>query len=175
MRLWLKSLLAAAVVSLGVIGLQAADPVADQADAQVPVRPADRVFNRTGIQCTWCSLECLGRHNGIKALHTPPLTDSHLRHAGPAQVRPVLDRLGVKYLIQEFGQKDTNILTVSCERGWGCVVGLKGVHCVNLIHFDATTAKIIDNGDRQLRVQSWKRSTFLQEWDGFTIVVYEAP
>lgn len=38
------------------------EPDEELKDVMVPIPMKDRVFNKTGIQCVWCSLETIGRY-----------------------------------------------------------------------------------------------------------------
>lgn len=67
-------------------------------DIQVPIPLKDRVFNKTGTQCVWVSLETLGRWAEEPKLIDPPLSSrsSCRTYANPSDVDHVLHQLGVK-------------------------------------------------------------------------------
>lgn len=141
----------------------------DTEGVQVPIPMNCRVPNRSGSQCVWCSIECLSKYHKIEV--TSHLTDKYKRATGGNEVRRVLDGLGVKYIMQAEGNKDTRILEDACSKGWGAGVGLRGTHMVNLVHFKDDTVKIIDNSDSSLKIRTWSKDQFMKAWDGWIVVM----
>jgi len=144
--------------------------VSDDTDGvQVPIPMSCRVYNRSGSQCVWCSIEVLARYHKIEALYT--LTQKYKHATGGGEVSRVLNRLNIKYTMQDEGERNTQILIDACEKGWGAGVGLHGTHMVNVVHFKDGVVKIIDNSDSSLSIRSMSMNQFLRAWDGWVVVL----
>jgi hypothetical protein len=136
---------------------------------QVPVAQDARAYNRSGVQCVWCSLETLARYQGIAA--ASKLTDRYKGQSHEGEVRRVLDGLGVRYRMQSIGNKNPQILKDACTKRWGACVGMRGVHMINVVHFEGGTVKTIDNCDSKLSVRTLSEKEFLSSWDGWAVVL----
>jgi len=155
----------------------------DAADAQVPMPWKDRVPNRSGIQCVWCSIETLARWAEITTLYD--LTDVYKRYGDPGPAASVLKKYGIKYVMQYPGNKNTDILKRGCEtERRGVAIGTHhGQHMMVLIHFDekAGIAKYINNSDFQNRqdqkliVHTIAMKDFMNLWTGWAILIYGEP
>jgi hypothetical protein len=137
---------------------------------QVPVASDQRTYNRTGVQCVWCSLATLAKYQG-HALAAQRLTDRYQSQAGPAEVRTVLDGLGIRYRMQAPGHKDAQVLKDACGRRWGAAVGLRGTHMINVVHYAGGQVGTLDNCDRTLSVRMQAERDFLAAWDGWAVVL----
>lgn len=143
---------------------------ADDTDGvQVPIPANCRVYNRSGSQCVWASLEVLARYHKISELYT--LTQKYKHATGGGEVRRVLNGLHIKYIMQDEGEYDTQILVDACAKGWGAGVGLHGTHMVNVVHFKDGVVKIIDNSDSSLKIRTLSMNQFLRSWDGWVVVL----
>jgi len=143
----------------------------------VPVPMKDRVPNRSG-NCVWCSIELLGRF-----AEEPKLLDISLGRGGaePINVRPVLDRLGIKYKMNPLGSRHKTkeaieeffVKAVKIERR-GVGVAINNNHMLVCVHYDpdTKTVMVIDNADRKLAVQQWDWESFHRQWDGWCIIIY---
>lgn len=144
---------------------------ADHDGAQVRIRARHRVRNRTGVQCVWASLECLARHHNIQPAMN--LTSTYTGVSDPYRTIPVLNGLGVGYIMVIPGRQRPDLLRDACAKGWGAAVGLSHRHVVTVIHYKDGVVKVIDNLDPELRVQDWSEQHFLARWDGWMIVLYK--
>lgn len=148
-------------------------PAPVRPDIQVDIKKENRIYNKTGSQCGWCSLETLGRHLGIEALYD--LTDKQKGLINSSNGPRELNRRNVKFILQRMGNKDVSIFRKYVrEKQYGAAIGLRGTHMIVLCHFDEEKkiVKVIDNaGSKALKVQTWTMQRFLRLWDGTTYVV----
>jgi hypothetical protein len=151
----------------------------DCVGVQVPIPKNCRVYNRSGSQCVWCSLECLARHHNVKELYegNGRLTKNYTWATGPGEVQRVLNSRysTVKWKqIQNRGQLKGFIKTYVCDKKFGIGLGIPG-HMLNLVHYDeeAKIVKIIDNGGpRALQIQDWSMEKFERLADGWAVTVF---
>lgn len=145
------------------------------AAAEVSIASEHRIPNRPPGCCGWCSLETLGRHLGIKALHG--ITERRASLTCPNDLTRALDELKVRYRSQARGNCDTAILRDACRANLGATVGFRpltpggGGHIVTLVEFSGDVVKVIDPNDADRRVRTMSRERFLHWWDGFTVVL----
>lgn len=145
------------------------------ARAEVNIDSDCRMKNRPPGRCGWCALETLARHHRIKSLYG--LVEDHASTANPDDLTDVLDKAGVRYHLQNRGERDTALLRSSCQEGLGAVVGFRplqsggGGHIVTLVDFTDDTVKVIDPNDQDGRVRTMPTERFLHWWDGFTLVL----
>jgi hypothetical protein len=143
--------------------------------AEVNIDPDCRMKNRPPGRCGWCAVETLARHHRIKSLFG--LVEDHPSTANPDDLTAVLDKLHVRYQLQNRGDRSTAILRSSCREGLGAVVGFRplregaGGHIVTLVDFSDDTVKVIDPNDQDGRVRTMSAERFLHWWDGFTLVI----
>ncbi len=134
----------------------------------VHVHPQNRVFNKTGIQCGWATLETLGRHHGYPQLHT--MTEKHLGLSSVFSLQRELVRQGVPY--RAFYRPITRSLTPierALQKGHpvGVMVSPNGrfrighFYVVSGIDRDKGTVTIVDNhGDmrpKQIPIRAFRR------------------
>jgi len=139
---------------------------------QVPIPKACRVYNRSGSQCVWCSIQCLALYHGVKDIQH--LTDRYTWATGPGEVSRVLGGYpNVKW--KQIQNGDINFIKkYVTEKKLGVGLAIPG-HMLNLVHYDEEKGivKVIDNcGPRALQVQDWSMSTFKRKWDGWALVVF---
>jgi len=142
-------------------------------DVMVPIPMEDRVFNRTGIQCVWATVESLGRYGGEPKLIG--LTDHPdcKSYASPASLSAKLKKLNVKFE-QSTSRSDRSLILKSIvEERRGCLFAIPG-HAMTLVHYDEKEGivKYINNSDKTLKVRTWTMKEFDQRWDGWICVVY---
>ena len=143
--------------------------------SEVQIPSACRVANLPPGRCGWCALETLARHLGIDALYG--VTANHPTESRPKDLEGALAKIGVKYRIQLRGCTSTGILERAIQEDLGAVVGLRPLyaggrgHIVTLVDFGDVEGRIIDPNDRDSRVRSLDRDTFLERWDGFALVL----
>jgi hypothetical protein len=167
-----RCLLPSAFCLLLVVGLAVAGETTCELTPalQVPVAADQRTYNRTGVQCVWCSLATLAKYQGHPSA-AQRLTERYKSQAGPGQVRSVLDGLGIRYRMQATGNKDPQLLKDACAKRWGACVGLRGAHMINVVHYAGGQVGILDNCDRTLSVRMQAEASFLAAWDGWAVVL----
>ena len=142
------------------------------ADARIKVK--DRIPNSYPGYCVWCSLETLGRHQGVKGLFG--LTDWYKRSgldggAAERQVQRQLDMLGIRHRQQWGGTYDSRSVKRSCQEGNGCVVGFVGRsygHAVILTAWRDGIVRYVDPNWPAWDMQA-SAAWYLQNWDGWAV------
>lgn len=142
---------------------------------QVPIAKEDRKFNKSGVQCVWCSLETLGRHNGVP--NTYDLTDKYKQATHPGYVAEVLNERGITFKQINAGRFASTrfIREYVVKKKYGVAVGLQGTHMVTLVHYDddKNIVKVIDNGGPDaLKIQTWTMEKFNQRFDGWALAIF---
>lgn len=142
-------------------------------ETMVPIPIEDRVFNRTGIQCVWASVECLGRYADEPKLIG--LTDHPdcKSYASPSSLAVKLKKLDVKFE-QTTNRLDKSLIFKSVVKDRrGCLFAIPG-HAMTLVHYDEVggIVKYINNSDKSLKIRTWTLKEFNQRWDGWICVVY---
>ena len=139
----------------------------------VPVPIEDRVFNETGIQCVWASIECLGRYaNEPKLIGITNHPDCK-SYASPSSLASKLKKLNVKFE-QTTSRSDKSLIIKSVVKDRrGCLFAIPG-HAMTLVHYDEQEGivKYINNSDRSLKIRTWTMKEFNQRWDGWICVIY---
>lgn len=143
-------------------------------DVQVPVPMKDRVFNRTGIQCVWCSLECCGRWaEEQKLINLTDLPDCK-SYSSPGSAARKLNQIKVKFEQVTNKQAGRELLrkAVTRERR-GALFAVPG-HAMNIVHYDEDkkVVKYINNSDRTLKIRTWTMDEFEKRWEGWVCVIY---
>lgn len=144
---------------------------------QVPIPKDCRVFNKSGSQCVWCSIESLARYHGIKELYegNTRITKTYTWATSPAEVKRVLNNNYGTVKWKQIQNGDRNFIKkYVSEMKLGIAFGIPG-HMLNLVHYDEKndTVKVIDNvGPKALQVQTWSIKKFNQMWDGWGLVVF---
>jgi len=144
-----------------------------EAQTQVLILPKDRVFNKTGIQCVWSSIETLARHAEIENLYDITENDHYKSYAGPQSLKAMLEKYKIKYEMTT-NKKDRSLLIK------GCTIEKRGVgfdipgHAMVLVHYDeeAGIVKYINNSDPSLRVRTWTMQEFNKRWAGWAFIIY---
>jgi hypothetical protein len=146
-------------------------------NCQVPIPMKDRVFNRTGIQCVWCSIECLGRWAEEKKLVGPPcMTDwpDCKSYSGPGSAGSKLREIKVRFEQVTDKTKGRELIRrcVVQERR-GVLFSVPG-HAMNLVHYDEQNkiVKYINNSDKTLKVRTWTMDEFEKRWEGWVLAIY---
>lgn len=146
-------------------------------DVQVPVPMKDRVFNRTGIQCVWCSIELMGRWAEEPKLIGPPcMTDwkDCKSYSGPASAGRKLNQIKVKFEQVTNKQAGRALLRKAvAEERRGALFAVPG-HAMNIVHYDEAkkVVKYINNSDKSLKIRTWTMDEFEKRWEGWVLVIY---
>lgn len=142
-------------------------------EVMVPIPMKDRVFNRTGIQCVWCSLECCGRYaEEPKLIGMTDLSDCK-SYASPSSANRKLTQLRVRFETTTSRSDRHLILKAVVQERRGCLFAIPG-HAMTLVHYDEQKGivKYINNSDRSLKIRTWTMQEFNDRWDGWITVVY---
>jgi hypothetical protein len=148
---------------------QSTDP--ELFDVQVPIPKEMRVYNHSGSQCVWCTIEMLAKFNNIPG--AKDLTNSYKYATGPREVKRVLESRGVKFK-QTYDRNEDMLEEYVTKRNLGVGVDVNnGHHMILVCHFDkkAGIVKIIDNSDHSLKVQTWSLSHFRNKWSDWILVI----
>ncbi len=95
----------------------------------------------------------------------------------PERVHYELNRLKVRYRLQEHGDLRTGILREAVKKDLGCAVGLRDYpkqgdyHMVTLTDLDDETFVFVDNINGCKRCER-SREWFNNHWTGYTILLY---
>jgi hypothetical protein len=142
-------------------------------DVMVPIPMKDRVFNRTGIQCVWCSLECCGRYAEEPKLIG--LTDQPdcKSYSSPSSANRKLTQIRVRFETTTSRSDRHLILKSVVQERRGCLFAIPG-HAMTLVHYDEQkgVVKYINNSDRSLKIRTWTMQEFNRRWDGWITVIY---
>ena len=144
----------------------------DLTDVMVPITMKDRVFNKTGIQCVWCSLETCGRYaEEPKLIDLTGMADCK-SYSSPGQAGHKLRQLKVKYEQTINFDRSLIFKSVVQERR-GCLFSVPG-HAMTLVHYDEKKGivKYINNSDPSLKIRTWTMDEFNRYWEGWICVVY---
>lgn len=128
-----------------------------------------RIFNKSGSQCVWATIEMLGKLHKVKGVQG--LTNE-LKHAtGPGEVNRVLTRKNVKF--RQVTGKDLDFLEEwVTKKRMGCGIGVNGNHVILVCHFErGKSVKVIDNSDPTLQVQTWDWNKFQSKFSGWVFVI----
>lgn len=142
-------------------------------ELMVPIPVEDRVFNKTGIQCVWASIECLGRYADEPKLIGLTERPECKSYASPSSLASKLKSLNVKFE-QTTSKSDRSLIIKSVVKDRrGCLFAIPG-HAMTLVHYDEKDGivKYINNSDKSLKVRTWSMIEFNQRWDGWICVVY---
>jgi hypothetical protein len=150
----------------------------DLIGVQVPIAKANRIYNKSGSQCVWVSIETLARHHGIKEIYEGEnrISKHYTWATGPGEVSRVLKS---KYPtvqwkhIQSRSQLKDFVKKYVTEEKLGVGLAIPG-HMLTLVHYDeaAKIVKVIDNGGpKALQVQEWTMERFERISDGWALVL----
>jgi hypothetical protein len=146
---------------------------------QVPISKANRIYNKSGSQCVWVSIETLARHNGVKDIYEGDacISKHYTWATGPGEVSKVLNSKysNVKWKhIDSRSQLKPFVKRYVTELKFGVGLAIPG-HMLTLIHYDesAGVVKVIDNsGSKSLQVQEWSMDKFDRLADGWVLVIF---
>lgn len=144
----------------------------DLFNVQVPISFEDRVPNRTGIQCVWCSFETIARYAKETRLYDITRMKEYQGYAGPSTAKAMLERFGIDYEMTTKGDRELLIKGCQTERR-GAVFAVPG-HMMTMVHYDerAGVVKYINNSDPQLKIRAWSMSEFDKRWTGWAAIIY---
>jgi hypothetical protein len=151
----------------------------DCVGVQVKIAKANRVYNKSGSQCVWVSIETLSRHHGVKDIYEGDsrISKHYTWATGPGEVNRVLTSKypNVKWRqIQGRSQLKPFVKKYVTEKKLGVGLGIPG-HMLTLVHYDedAKIVKVIDNGgSKALQVQEWTMERFDRIAEGWALVVF---
>jgi hypothetical protein len=147
---------------------------------QCPIPKECRVFNKTGIQCVWASIETLGRWAECKELLEPEALTERSRcksFAGPSDASEVLNKYKVRFEQSAQGrEKGIALIKKAMKEKRACLWSIPG-HAMVICHYDEEKNEFmwIDNSDRSLKIQKGTIQTFNKKWDGWILVIYANP
>lgn len=142
-------------------------------NTMVPIPMEDRVFNKTGIQCVWCSLETIGRYaQEPKLIGLTDLPDCK-SYSSPSHAAKKLRQLNVKFEQTTSKQDRSLIIKSVVNEKRGCLFAVPG-HAMTLVHYDEKEGivKYINNSDKTLKIRTWTMQEFNKRWDGWICVIY---
>lgn len=148
-------------------------PAVSTAEVYIPTEC--RIPNTPGGSCGWCALETLARRHGLKALYG--VVDKYSPRTRPRDLEKAVVAAEVGYRLQERGCRSTSILRDAISKDLGAIVGFRpaypgaGGHIVTLVDFGPTGVRFIDPNDKDGRVRTMDLDSFLEEWDGFALVL----
>lgn len=161
------------IVSFNPVATYEGEPDENLSDVMVPIPMEDRVFNKTGIQCVWCSLETIGRFAKEKKLVDLTELSDCKSYASPSSAARKLKELGVRYEQTTSTSDRSLILKSVVQERRGCLFSIPG-HAMTLVHYDENKGivKYINNSDSTLQIRTWTMSEFNRRWDGWVCVIY---
>jgi len=142
-------------------------------EVMVPIPSKDRVYNKTGIQCVWASIECLARYAEEPKLINLTSDPECKSYSSPYSLSSKLKKLNVKFE-QTTSRSDYSLIIKSIvKERRGCLFGVPG-HAMVLVHYDKEKGiiKYINNSDKSLKIRTWSIKEFEQRWDGWICVIY---
>ena len=145
----------------------------DLSNVMVPIPMKDRIYNKTGIQCVWASLECIGRYAGEKKLYDLTSDKDCQGYSSPSSAAHKLKQLHVRFE-QTTRTEDRSLIEKSVvKERRGVLFGIPG-HAMVMVHYDKDKQiiKYINNSDKELKIRTWKMSEFDQRWDGWICAIY---
>jgi len=135
----------------------------------VPIPKEIRLYNKSGSQCVWCTIEMLGTYHGSAGVKG--LTQKYKHATGPGEVNRVLTQRNVKFK-QVTGRDLDFIEEWVTNKRMGVGIGVNHNHVILVCHFERNKlVKVIDNSDRSLRVQTWDWAKFTQRFSGWVFVI----
>lgn len=150
------------------------DDEAELKNTQVPIPMKDRVYNRTGIQCVWCSLECLGRWAEEQKLFNLTDLPDCKSYSSPNSAARKLNQIKVRFVQTTDKAKGREMIRKAVvEERRGVLFSIPG-HAMNLVHYDEKNkiVKYINNSDKTLKIRTWTMEEFERRWEGWVCVIY---
>ena len=145
----------------------------DLSKVMVPIPMKDRVFNKTGIQCVWASLECIGRYADEKKLVDLTSLPDCKSYSSPGGAAKKLRELGVRFE-QTVSRGDRSLIKKAVvKEKRGVLFDIPG-HAMVLVHYDEENGvvKYINNSDSSLKIRTWTMEEFNRRWDGWVCAIY---
>jgi hypothetical protein len=145
----------------------------DVSNVMVPIPMKDRVYNKTGIQCVWASLECIGRYAEEKKLINLTNDSECQGYSSPSGSARKLMALHVKFE-QTTSLSDKSLIRKAVvKEKRGVLFGIPG-HAMVMVHYDEAKGiiKYINNSDKELKIRTWTIDEFNRRWDGWICAVY---
>lgn len=155
------------------VALYEGEPEEDLSNVMVPIPLEERVFNKTGVQCVWATIETCGNYAQEPKLLKLTNNNDCKSYATPISAAKKLKELNVKFeQTTKKSNKDLILKSVVKEKR-GCLFGIPG-HAMTLVHYDEKnkTVKYINNSDPSLLVRTWTMDEFNKYWNGWIIVIY---
>jgi hypothetical protein len=150
--------------------------LANFARSEVNIPSECRIPNKSADgRCGWCALETLARRHGIRSLYG--LAEKYPSRTRPRDLEAAVAASEVRYHIQQRGCRRTEILRDAINHDLGAIVGFRpaypgaGGHIVTLVDFGPTKVRYLDSNDKDDRVRTMDLDSFLEEWDGFALVL----
>lgn len=145
----------------------------DLSSVMVPIPMKDRVFNKTGIQCVWASLECIGRYAGEGRLSDLTSLPDCKSYSSPSGAARKLRELGVRFEQTVSRGNRSLIKKAVVKEKRGVLFDIPG-HAMVLVHYDEEKGivKYINNSDSSLKIRTWSMEEFNRRWDGWVCAVY---
>lgn len=145
----------------------------DISNVMVPIPMKDRVFNKTGIQCVWASLECIGRYAEEKKLINLTNDPECKSYSSPSGAERKLKQLRVRFE-QTVNHSDKSLIHKAViKEKRGVLFGIPG-HAMVMVHYDESKGimKYINNSDKELKIRTWSIEEFNRRWDGWICAIY---
>ncbi len=148
------------------------EPDENLSDVMVPIPMADRVPNKTGIQCVWSSIETLARYAKFERLYDMTERPECRSYSGPSNAGGWLRKHNVRFEQTTGGDRSLIIKGVVKEKR-GVLFSVPG-HAMVLVHYDEEkgVVKYINNSDRTLQVRTWTMQEFNKRFDGWVMIIY---
>jgi hypothetical protein len=148
------------------------EPDENLSDVMVPIPMADRVPNKTGIQCVWSSIETLARYAKFKKLYDMTELPECRSYSGPSSAGRWLKSKNVRFEQTTGGDRSLIIKGVVKEKR-GVLFSVPG-HAMVLVHYDEEKGivKYINNSDSTLQVRTWTMKEFNRRFDGWVLLIY---
>ena len=133
----------------------------------------DRVYNKTGIQCVWASLECIGRYAEEPKLIDLTKDPECKSYSSPSGAAHKLNKMRVKFEQTTSTSDKSLIIKAVVKEKRGVLFGIPG-HAMVMVHYDekAGIIKYINNSDGDLKVRTWTIDNFNKRWDGWICAIY---
>ena len=139
----------------------------------VPIPMKDRVYNKTGIQCVWASLECIGRYAEEPKLIDLTKDNECKSYSSPSGLAYKLNKIKVKFEQTTSTSDKSLIMKAVVKERRGVLFGIPG-HAMVMVHYDekAVIMKYINNSDKDLAIRTWTINEFNKRWDGWICAIY---
>jgi len=145
----------------------------DTTNVMVPIPMKDRVYNKTGIQCVWASIECIGRYAEERKLKWLTNDSECQGYSSPSVTASKLKKINVKFEQTTSKANRSLIQKAVVKENRGVLFGIPG-HAMVMVHYDekAGIIKYINNSDKELKIRTWSIDEFNKRWDGWICAIY---